>query len=463
MAFTNKISDEVILDAAIKAGFSPSEAVTMLAIALAESSGYADAHNPRNEDSRGLWQINVDPNANDDLIGMDLYDPYENAKAAKIIYDRQSISAWTVTHNNDNARYLAYRDRALAAAQSAGLPAVSPNWNGVSGYRDRAVAYVDTFGMQDATYGSAGPGTAFPGSVTSAQLPRSVMDPVVEGYETQQAMEDAWTIAQQMLTDYGLESLFDEVYGWITTGRSVDTALGLMRETDEYKERFKGIQDRIDNGYNAITPTRYLELEDNYKNMMAQAGFDESFIEDYSVFIANDVNENEFSERISVAMQAAEAADPLILEELKNRFGIGVDTKADIAMYFLDPERAVTILEAKTQLGVAELSAATTGAIGGRLGTSTARKLVGRGYSARELAERLKDKGTFRQRMLGEQARGKRGGPLSSTQLAAAEFGLDSEAVARLKLLTQRRQQRGVSTSGAAITSSGVTGFGSAT
>jgi hypothetical protein len=148
---------------------------------------------------------------------------------------------------------------------------------------------------------------------------------------------------------------------------------------------------------------------------------------------------------------------------LKDRYGVGVDSKADLVMYFLDPERAVNLLEARTQLGVAKLSAATTGTIGGRLETKTAEKLFQRGYSDREVAERLKGRGGFRQRLVGEQKRTKTGGPLSSTELAAAEFGLDSEAVAMVKNLTAQRRQRGVSTAGAAMTSGGVMGFGRAT
>ena len=62
------------------AGFSPDQAATMTAIALAESGGNTDAHNPRGENSKGLWQINVA--AHKDLAGTNLFDPVENARAA---------------------------------------------------------------------------------------------------------------------------------------------------------------------------------------------------------------------------------------------------------------------------------------------------------------------------------------------------------------------------------------------
>lgn len=274
-----------------------------------------------------------------------------------------------------------------------------------------------------------------------------------------QRQDDAWAVARGMLDDMDLGSLYGKVRDWIVSGRSAETAIALIRFEPEFKARFRGMDERLANGYNSISPARYLELEDNYRNMLEQAGFPVDFIEDFHEFIANDVNETEFGDRISVAMRAAESADPVILEELKTRYGIGIDTKSDITMYFLNPERAVTLLEARTQLGVAELSAATTKAIGGRLEERTGRELFQSGYVSREVSERLKGQGSLRQRMVGEGATNARTGPLSSTALAAAEFGLDSDAVARLKMLRARRSQRGVLKSGAAITASGVSGF----
>lgn len=77
----------------IKAGGNPDDADVMAAIALAESGGRPDAHNPNPpDDSYGLWQINM-------LGGMgperrakfglssnrDLFDPATNARAAVAI------------------------------------------------------------------------------------------------------------------------------------------------------------------------------------------------------------------------------------------------------------------------------------------------------------------------------------------------------------------------------------------
>lgn len=114
------------------AGFAPDQAQTMTAIALAESGGNTGAHNPVGEDSRGLWQINVA--AHQDLAGVDLSDPLENARAAyRVSGQGGNISPWTVTHGGGDARYLQFRDEAQAAAQLAGDPP-GGTWTGTDGY-----------------------------------------------------------------------------------------------------------------------------------------------------------------------------------------------------------------------------------------------------------------------------------------------------------------------------------------
>jgi len=115
------------------AGFSPDQSVTMTAIALAESGGNSNAHNSSGENSRGLWQINLD--AHGDWAGRrDLYDPVENAKAAfKVSGGGHDVSPWTVTHGA-NPRYVTYKSEAQAAARACGDTAAIGVWTGTPGY-----------------------------------------------------------------------------------------------------------------------------------------------------------------------------------------------------------------------------------------------------------------------------------------------------------------------------------------
>jgi hypothetical protein len=145
------------------AGFSPDQATTMTAIALAESRGNTGAHNPRGEDSRGLWQINV--NAHRDLAGVNLYDPLENARAAfRISRQGTDASPWTTAHNKGGgpAAYLTYRREAEAAAIAAGDGPGLGNWTGTSGYGNPFPAGAGGAGLPvDPAFAMAG-GMGFP-------------------------------------------------------------------------------------------------------------------------------------------------------------------------------------------------------------------------------------------------------------------------------------------------------------
>jgi hypothetical protein len=69
----------------------------MYDIAMAESGGDNGAYGTiaPGERSHGIWQINVGEGANTDLAGWNLNDPETNARAARLVYDRQGPTAWS--------------------------------------------------------------------------------------------------------------------------------------------------------------------------------------------------------------------------------------------------------------------------------------------------------------------------------------------------------------------------------
>jgi hypothetical protein len=102
------LSPEQIASYARQAGFPEKIVPRMVAIALAESSGFAGAHNETYPDnSYGLWQINMldepgyqlgeERRARYGLTSNDqLKDPLTNAKAALDVYKREGLNAWSV-------------------------------------------------------------------------------------------------------------------------------------------------------------------------------------------------------------------------------------------------------------------------------------------------------------------------------------------------------------------------------
>jgi len=116
------LSDAQIAGAAKSAGFSGNSLVIAVAVALAESGGNANAHNPVGLDnSYGLWQINMYGSmgpARRKQFGLksnsELFDPVTNAKAAYAISNGgKNWRPWTTY---TSGKYLPYMSRARKAA-----------------------------------------------------------------------------------------------------------------------------------------------------------------------------------------------------------------------------------------------------------------------------------------------------------------------------------------------------------
>lgn len=272
-----------------------------------------------------------------------------------------------------------------------------------------------------------------------------------------QETEDNWVILRDQLEDYGLGELYDFAHEMIMNGHQPASIMIQLQDEPAYKDRFKGMADRIANGYGPISPADYIANEREYRTLLEQAGLPVEVFgsqEDIEAYIANDVAPDELEWRIGMAVTATESADPEIKKQLEELYGIG-GTNSELVAYYLDPDRAVTYIEGKQQLEAAELSAAAVGALGTSLNRNIAERLAGLDIQPREISERLKGRGSLTQSMLGSEG-------LSGSEFAAAEFGMDSESTAQLKKMQQVRQGMGKRRSGAMATQQGVTGLGSA-
>ena len=126
-----KLGIQEIYEAARAAGFTPDQATTWTAIALAESGGETGALNDSGEHSMGLWQINVSPTVRENVWG-NLNDPVVNARAAYDISNHGlDMRPWTTTHashEGTSTDYRTYLDDVSAVTGYAG------DDRGVEGY-----------------------------------------------------------------------------------------------------------------------------------------------------------------------------------------------------------------------------------------------------------------------------------------------------------------------------------------
>ena len=137
-------------------------------------------------------------------------------------------------------------------------------------------------------------------------------------------------------------------------------------------------------------------------------------------------------------------------------YGIGTENDGELIAYFLDPERGVNVIEQRLQMESAGLSAAAVQATGQGIGSGVARQLAGQNVQQREISQRLGQQAGLTQQLFGEQD------AVTSTELAAASFGLDSESTAQVRRLRQRRQAAAEQRAGGLVTGMGATGLGSA-
>ena len=126
-----KLGIQEIYEAARAAGFTPDQATTWTAIALAESGGETGALNDSGEHSVGLWQINVSSSVRENVWG-NLNDPVVNARAAYDISNHGlDMRPWTTTHashEGTSTDYRTYLDDVSAITGYAG------DDRGVEGY-----------------------------------------------------------------------------------------------------------------------------------------------------------------------------------------------------------------------------------------------------------------------------------------------------------------------------------------
>ena len=279
---------------------------------------------------------------------------------------------------------------------------------------------------------------------------------VVDATE-EQDRRNALEIIEDALAEYGLTGLTDTVNAWLMEGSSVESVLIQIKDTDQFRDRFKGMQIRKDNGWPAISPAEYINLERDYRNLMETAGLPAGFYDnpdDFASFIGNDISDAEMRQRVSMAATAAANVNPLLKNQLREMYGIGVENDGELTAYFLDPERGVSVIEQRLQMESAGLSATAIQATGQGIAKPVARQLATRGYQDMQVAERLAPQAGLTQATLSDTG-------TTTTELAAASFGLDSESTAQVRRLRQRRQARGKRQTGGLATGMGLVGLGS--
>jgi hypothetical protein len=176
--------------------------------------------------------------------------------------------------------------------------------------------------------------------------------------------KDAYALLNQTFRDYGLESLVPAIEGFMKRNLGPNQAAIELRTMPEYIKRFKGNDLRRASGKNALTEAEYLAVEDAYDQTLRAYGQQNYFgidrktkQEKAAELIGNDISAVEFKDRIQLAVDRVQNADPMTKSVLKQFYP--TLNEADLIGYFLNPQDNLPKLQEKVT--ASEIGAAAKG------------------------------------------------------------------------------------------------------
>lgn len=191
--------------------------------------------------------------------------------------------------------------------------------------------------------------------------------------------QDIYSIVVDRLNRYNLGSLAPLIKKLAIEGATEATIMLRLQEEPLYQERFKANQARISKGIKALTPSEYLTLEDDYRQVLRAYGLTQFDNDAYvSQFLANDISVSELSNRVVSAVQRVRNADPAVSSMLRNYYGIGQN---DLVAYVLDPNQQFQKIE--RQIAASEIGVA-AGRQGFNIGVPVAEQLAAQGITQAE-------------------------------------------------------------------------------
>jgi len=240
--------------------------------------------------------------------------------------------------------------------------------------RDQAIAKVSSqygkYGISGSTVGGYdSQGNPTPGGQYNAQgqfVGSGGTIPTVAQTEAQQKRQNAFDILYSQFSEYGLQALVEPLKNLILEDVSPAEFAIRLRQTEPYKKRFAANAARIGKGLRALSEGEYLNLEDDYQNIMRNYGLPNTYYakgdlgrqEGFEKLISADVSPAELEERILTAQNRVVNAPPQVKEALQ-RFYPDINN-SDILAYTLDPERGLA--DIKRKVTAAEIGGAALGA-----------------------------------------------------------------------------------------------------
>jgi len=263
-----------------------------------------------------------------------------------------------------------------------------------------------------------------------------------------------------ILTYYGLGTLADVLSARIvddpTLVENPTVLLSSVRDTTEYKTRFKGNATRRAAGLPELSPFDYVALENSYRDTLRANSLPKGFYDtqdDFANFIGKDISSNELNARVSQGYNAVMQAEPGTKAELKQLYGL---SDGDIAAFFIDPTR-FNQSDAIKKAQAAQVASEARRQAGFTLDAAGAEALATEGITRGQAQQGFQQIGAT-QELLGMNLQGETA--LTQAEQIAGTFGTNQAAAQRIATRRRKRQATFEQGGGFAATQTGTTGLG---
>jgi hypothetical protein len=162
--------------------------------------------------------------------------------------------------------------------------------------------------------------------------------------------ESAYAVLGQALSEYGLGHLTDAVWQQYLVTNDANAVMFAMRNDPtnplyaEFHKRFPAYKALAESG-RAISPAEYVQYERSVAQLVQAYGLPAGVFDadtDITEMLLNDVSVTEAKERFDMAATAAYSAPQEFRDALQTEYGM---SPGDMVAYWLDPDRAMPVLE----------------------------------------------------------------------------------------------------------------------
>jgi hypothetical protein len=234
--------------------------------------------------------------------------------------------------------------------ENAGVsPITGPTWQQIADEKAAAEA-------ADVARAAAGPAR----NISAAAEAKRIADAAAAGKLSTTGMTaqqvDSVAALGALLTSYGIGGLTNAITNAVIKGYSKDTIQLIMQDPNStdplavaFQKRFPANKERVAAGKPVLSPGEYLAAERSYAQVFQSYGLGNmAKPENFNKFIAGDVSSTEVSDRVSLAVNRVQNADPFVKQALGQFYPML--NQGDIVNAMLNPEDGLPALKRKVQI-----------------------------------------------------------------------------------------------------------------